>query len=208
MLLLLTESRDTKHIHPTKCKDDFSYYQYFLVVLGNPRYRELSVTVQSYLTPYFMFNYKPNCPLFVLHYHRALSFILINLPWALSRLSSSPACVHNRNHFPREGEQQRWEGLSILQPQLKGCTKVVPDSEFQLFSPLTSEYQGDPSSGGHCAEGERVLGSARQQQQPLGMHLSPRLLCRHRLVLPGTPPACGSFARIQLNSLWKEKSSF
>lgn len=149
MLLSLTESRDTKHIHPIKCKDDFSNYQYFLVVLGNPRYSELSVTVQSYLTSYFMLHYKPNCPLFVLHYHRARSFILINLPWALSRLSSSLACVHNRNHFPREREQQWREGLSILQAQLKGCTEAVPDSEFQLFAPLTSEYQGDPSSGGH-----------------------------------------------------------
>lgn len=174
--------------------------------MGNPTKSELSVTVQSYQTPDFMLHYKPNCPLFVLHYHRAQSFILINLPLALSRLSSPSAYVHNKNHFSTERAQQQREGLSILWAQLKGCTEVVPDSKFQLLSPLTSGYQG--GSGGHSAEEERAVGSATQQQQPPGMHLSPWLLCRHQLVLPGTAPACGRFARIQLNSLWKEKSSF
>lgn len=67
MLLLLTEPKDTNQIHPIKCKNGFSYYQYFWVVLGNPINSELGVTLQSYLTPYFMLHYKPNCPLFVLH---------------------------------------------------------------------------------------------------------------------------------------------
>lgn len=156
--------------------------------------------MQSYPTPYFMLHYKPNCPLFVLHCHRAHSFILINLPLALSRLSSF-TCVHNRNHFPTETVRQRKESLSTLQAQLKGCTEVVPDSKFQLLSPPPS------GSGDHCTE-KWALGSATQHQQPPGMHLSPWLLCRHQLVLPGTPPACGRFARIQINSLWKGKSSF
>lgn len=153
MLLLLTEPRDTDQIHAIKCKDDFSYYQYFWLSWVILQRVELNVTVQSYLTLYFMLHCKPNCLLFVLDYHRAHSFTLINLPLALSSLSSPFAYVHNRNHFPTERAQQWREGLSILWAQLKGCTEVAPDSKFQLSNKWVSGGLWEPLCRGGVSPG-------------------------------------------------------
>lgn len=87
--------------------------------------------------------------------------------------------VQDRIPLAAQTAQQRTEGLTVLWTQLKGRTEITLDSKFQLLSPLTSRCQRDPSSRGDCAEGERASGSATQQRQPPGVHLSPQTLCRH-----------------------------
>lgn len=117
-----------------------------------------------------MLHYKPNCPLFVLHYHRAHHFILINLPLALFMLSSSFAYVHNRNHFPTERAQQWREGQSILHRlSWRAAQKLCQTAVSAAFTSDKSGWLWGPLSRGGVSPGLCHSAAAAPWDAPFSM---------------------------------------
>lgn len=212
-----------KMILVTKFKVDFSYYQsnFWLSWAVLERVSSLLLCkATQHLIPCFTANLTARCLLSITTELLSFIFIIslkvitfssgslafgslrvIILPWTEEDAIRHQPRAHNRNQFTADRAQQRRECLPILWTQLKGCTQIMLDSTFQLLSPLSSRCQCDPSSVGNGAEEEWALGSATQQQQSPGVHLSLQPLCRHRLLYLGLLQPMGGLPQFSWNDL-------